>query len=383
MAIDLKMFADKVNRYCAQFQVSPQEIAEKTGIPAARLKNITEHREQPTGDEVLIIADFFKCDYKFFISNERLAPFEQTEELFRSHGDILSRDDRWAIQEFLFLCECQEFLLHEVLGEPELLSFEFQKQGTYFKAHGQNAAAELRRFLGYQPHAVPINIYRDFRRLGIHIFRRQLGQSTISGIYLKHPVAGHCVLVNYSEDVFRQRFTVAHEVAHAILDNDKDFVVSFANWEQNNLSEIRANVFASHFLMPPEFLAKIPEQTHWDSEKVLLYAQKLRVNPEPLAYALREAGLISDTEASSFKFLKIPRELKADPELPNDLTGRARMRKEALLQRGLSDDYVTLCLQAYDDGIITHGRLSEMLLIDETELDQLCSVYGRMLDHGN
>lgn len=383
MPIDLDMFASKVNRYCSQFQVSLQEMADQTGISLARLESITGCREQPTGDEVLILADYFKCDYKFFISNERLAPFEQTEELFRSHGDLLSREDRWAIQEFLFLCECQAFLLHEVPGTPEVLSFAFEKRGTYFKGHGQSAAAELRQFLGYQAHAVPIDIYRDFRRLGIHIFRRRLGQSTISGIYVRHPVAGHCVLVNYSEDVFRQRFTVAHEAAHAILDNDKEFVVSFTKWDKKDLSEVRANAFASHFLMPPEFLAKIPDSKHWDSEKVLDYSRKLRVNPEPLAYALREAELISEPAVSTFRSLKIPQAEKNDPELPENLSEKSRHRKESLLQRGLSDDYVALCLSAYEEGVVTRGRLAEMMLADETELDQLCATYGRKLDHGN
>jgi len=34
--------------------------------------------------------------------------------------------------------------------------------------------------------------------------------------------------VNYSEDVYRQRFTAAHELAHAIFDSDDSAVVSFA-----------------------------------------------------------------------------------------------------------------------------------------------------------
>lgn len=98
MPIDLSMFSDKLRRYCAQLQVPTEQIARDTGIALSRVEKLLNAQIEPTGDEVLILADYFKCDFKFFISNERLAPFEQTENLFRKHGNVLNSDDRWAIQ---------------------------------------------------------------------------------------------------------------------------------------------------------------------------------------------------------------------------------------------------------------------------------------------
>lgn len=383
MAFDLEMFADKLNRYRAQFQVSLQDMEAQTGISIERLNDITTSKKEPTGDEVLIIADFFKCDFKFFISNEKLAPFEQTEELFRRHGSVLSPQDKWAIQEFLFLCECQQFLLQEIPGHLQIEKFKFKKTGTYYKRQGQQAAAELRRFLDFKEIAVPLNIFREFRRLGVHVFRRQLGQSAISGIYIKHPVAGDCVLVNYSEDLYRQRFTAAHEVAHAILDDEKDFVVSFTKRDKKDFSEMRANAFAADFLMPPELLEKIPDPTNWNSNKILSYARKLMVNPEALAYALKSSKLISDRQVAEFKVLKIPQTEKIDPELPMELSDKQRINKEAMLKKGLSGDFLSLCLQAYEIGIVTRGRLAEILLTVDSKLDELCSLYGGKLNHGD
>src|SRR3990170_6815764 len=106
MAIDLAMFADKLQRYCRQFDVSLQDLSEGTGISLDRLTALCNKQVEPTGDEILILADYFKCDYKFFISNERLAPFEQTEQLYRRYGKEFSKADRRNIQDFLFLCEC-------------------------------------------------------------------------------------------------------------------------------------------------------------------------------------------------------------------------------------------------------------------------------------
>jgi len=382
MALDRSMFSEKLQRYMTQFQVSAADVCASTGIETARVAEMLGRTTDPTGDEVLILADYFKCDFKFFISNEKLAPFEQTESLFRKHGAELSQQDRWAIQEFLFLCECQDFLLSE-LSKHARRPFAFAKRGSFYKRHGEEAAAELRRHIGLGTNQIPSNVFQAFRDVGVHVFRRQLGVSTISGLFIRHPTAGACVLVNYSEDVFRQRFTAAHEVGHAILDMDQDFIVSFNDWAKGDLSEIRANTFASRFLLPPEAIQSIPDASTWTEQRFLDYAARLMVNAETMAYALRDAKLISDEEVALLKKLKVPKSLKVDPELPDTLGERSRERKKELLQRGLSDSYVALCFDAYEHGIVTAARLAEMLLVSETELSGLASLYGRGISHGD
>lgn len=211
-------------RYREQLQLTLAEVAAGTGSSEERIASLEQGKSAPSGDEVLIFADFYKCDYRFFISNERLAPFEQTENLYRRYGNDFSRDDRRRVQEFLFLCECEEFLMQQ-MSRPRS-EFRFVPQGKFFKGHGDAAAAALRRHFQYSSNAIPSNVYEDFRKIGIHVFRRRLTNSNISGVMIRHPMAGASVLVNYSEDVYRQRFTGAHEAAHAILDR-QEFVVSF------------------------------------------------------------------------------------------------------------------------------------------------------------
>jgi Zn-dependent peptidase ImmA (M78 family) len=218
--------------------------------------------------------------------------------------------------------------------------------------------------------------------LGFHIFRRQLGNSNISGLYIKHPTAGKCILVNYSEDVYRQRFTAAHESAHAILDNEEDFIVSFVS-DKSNLVEVRANTFASHYLMPPDFLKNIPDSSNWTADKAIDWANKLKVSTEALAIALKNANLISQSTETLIKSVKVPSERKTDPELPASLSPGSRERREQSLKRGLSTFYVSLCLDAYEQDFISAGRLAEMLLVSERELDEMAELYGRTLMYGN
>ena len=381
MAFDLNLFSSKVRRYRQQRDVSLEEISGETGIEIQALSDLESGGRIPTGDEILILSDYYQCDYQFFISNEPLAPFEQTETLYRKYGTEFSKADRKAIQEFLFLCECEETLL-DLLLRRDYRVFKFTKIGNYYKGHGATAAEKLRRHLGYSSTQVASDVYDDFRQLGFHIFRRQLDNSSISGLYIKHPTAGKCILVNYSEDVYRQRFTVAHESGHAILDEDEDLVVSF-DWDKDSLIEIRANAFASHFLMPPEFLRQISELENWDLEKSINWANRLKVSTQALAYALKEAKLISEDTERIIKAIRVPSSLKIDPELSPNLSKGSRQRREQSLKKGLSHFYFNLCFDAYEQGLISVGRLAEVLLVDQRNINELVSMYGRVLKYAD
>jgi len=388
MAFDLAILGSKLSRYRDQFQGTIDDVATGTGIPFEVLVAYENGTREPTGDDILILADYYKCDYKFFVSNEQLAPFEQTETLFRKHGDALSTDDRWAIQEFLFLCECEEFLLG-VVPVLNRKSFTFQKHGSYQKQHGKDAAKALRSHLGFKANQLATDIFRDFRSIGLHVFRRKLANSAISGLFVRHPIAGPCLMINFSEDVYRQRFTAAHEAGHAILDDGSDVNVSFdsenrgAAWGKSDLSEIRANTFASHFLMPPEFLLAVPDPKQWPVSKAIEWASRLKVSTTALAIALKDAGLITDTTVQQLKSVAVPADAKVDAELLVTLSPASRSRKLDMLKRGLSSFYVDLCFRAYREDAISAGRLAEMLLVPPQDVHSVAKLYGEELAHGD
>ena len=181
MAITLQLLGEKIRKYREQLTLSVEELAQHTGIPGNLLKQYEQGEQEPSGDEILVLADFFKCDFQFFISNENVAPFEQTESLYRRYGKEFSKADRRYVQDFLFLCECEE-LLESGLGLAERRTpFQFTKRGTFYKAHGADAAAALRRHLGYDDRSVGLDIFSDIRCLGFHVFRRKLGNPEFLG----------------------------------------------------------------------------------------------------------------------------------------------------------------------------------------------------------
>ncbi|MGZ8218322.1 helix-turn-helix domain-containing protein [Methylomagnum sp.] len=383
MSLNLNLMGSKIKRYREQLLITIEELSISTGIDGMKLDLVESGKTEPTGDEILILADFFRCDYRFFISNEKLAPFEQTEELYRQFGREFTALDRKNIQDFLFLCECEEFLQTELALKKHTENFSYTKQGAYFKAHGQEAAFLLRKHLDYKDNEVVNNIYEDIREIGAHVFRRKLGNSNISGLYIYHPVAGKCVLINYDEDIYRQRFTAAHELAHAILDIDKDVVVSLTKWTENDLVEIRANTFASHYLIPPETLSVLSPINQLNASFLIDLANRFKVNIEPLLYSLKNNGFLDYHEVKKFQGVCIPRDMKEDSELPKTLSEKSKYRKTSLLEIGLSDYYVNLCFDAYDNGVISRGRLAECLLIKPDELNSISDLYGRSMKHGN
>ncbi|MEH2167387.1 MAG: hypothetical protein V7K41_12065 [Nostoc sp.] len=60
-----------------------------------------------------------------------------------------------------------------------------------------------------------------------------------------------------------------------LLRNLQEFVISLKTDKKKDV-EKRANNFAADYLMPPEFLQKIPDCRAWTSEKGIEWANKLR-----------------------------------------------------------------------------------------------------------
>lgn len=382
MALDYQLVARKLLQARELQSLELEVVGGAVGIAASRINQIELGQTKPSGDEVLILANFYRHDFRDFLDESRPAPFEQIDILYRRHGDAFSPQDRRAIQEFLYLCEIEAALDAELGGIKD--SFNFIPRGSHFKSHGEPAAKALRSMLGYASNEIPRDVFNDFRRIGIHLFRRRLTSSDISGLYIEHPIAGHCVLINYDEDIYRQRFSACHEAAHVIFDSSESAMVTFRQgatfYKESGLKEIRANRFASCYLMPPD---QLPRITQWTNEQAIEFAQQFRVSTTALSIALREAGIVDESTARNIRSVKVPFTEKIDPEAPANLSERQKNRRLALLERGLSDYYVGLCFEAHQQGLISAGRLGEALLADHADMREISVLYGRSVKDGD
>jgi Zn-dependent peptidase ImmA (M78 family) len=383
MGIDLIALSKKLIRYRENFLLSSEDLSSKSGIDINRLNLIESGTIEPSGDEILILADIYHCDYNYFISNQAEPLIDKIEPLFRKHSKDLSVNDRWAIQESIFLAENEAFL-DAKLGTTPIIPFEFKPKGNFHKGHGHDAAIQLRKLLYPSNNRLNLNIYSDFRKIGINIFRRALENTDISGIFLNHPSIGKFILINYSEDIFRQRFTTAHEAGHAIFDSDDadNGITFFSRWDKKDLKEIRANVFASEYLVPKELLDTIQDNKYWSSEKLIEWALKFKVNIKPLLIALKENKLINDIYYETFKGVFVPDAMKIDPEL-KDLSPFSLERMQYLFKNGLTHEYVIKCYKAYDKGIISISKMAELLLVDLNGLYEINELFKLGIEYAN
>ena len=82
MAYDNQLIANKLRRCRNNNGLTIQQVVGLTGIPEERLISL-ETGAEPTGDEILILAEIYMEDFKYFISNQKLSSAETVEELYR------------------------------------------------------------------------------------------------------------------------------------------------------------------------------------------------------------------------------------------------------------------------------------------------------------
>lgn len=104
--------------------------------------------------------------------------------------------------------------------------------------------------------------------------------------------------VNRSQAPTRQRFTIAHELGHALLHEgeelhiDKDFRINFRDVVSSlasNVEEIESNTFAAWLLMPSQFLIKQITSEHLDIDddgEVVNLAKRYQVSSQAMTYRL-------------------------------------------------------------------------------------------------
>ena len=312
--------------------------------------------------------------------NEGSPSIERASDLYRMYGSTFSSDDRRSIQEFLMLCRME----HEIEGllgsRPRVVDFSPGRLTSHMKTAGRQVAAELRAQFqfGNDPIHDPFHLSRT---LGCHVFRRKLLNSHVSGVMLRHEEFGPCILVNYLEGHYRQNFSVAHELCHALLDNDHTVTVSFERWEDEERKDLhkrewRANSFASHLLFPIAARQRLPlGSTQLERADVIKRAaQEYRVNPIVVLIALQEAKRLTGQDVKALRpLLKIPRPQQDAAEMAGE-PPRIRSARKTLLEMGLTSEYVQTCLRAYREGEISRGKLADALLVSVVDVPSVVSV---------
>jgi len=370
MAFDYELLGRKLKEAREDLLISPQASASRLQINLEEYLDIEEGKNKITGDQLVLLAALYRSDFREFVTGNYPSAKSQIKEMFRRNA-TLSQSDRIAIQEFVQICEYEDFLEREIfkrqpLPIPNYGSFSFGH--THFKRQGEEAASfERERLeLGIQPIE---NIFDLIRKQGIHIFKRQLEDKNISGLYINHPAAGHCILINYLDDLYRQNFSAAHEYCHALFDSSQGQEVTYLKSSNNSELEWRANSFAGNFLVPKqriEFDYSPANNYEVWIRLIRQISERFRVSAKVVVIRLSELKWIDQSLQKQLfqdNRLVIKYDEKFDPETPPTLSPGIRDKFSQVIRQGLSWHFINLCTEAYRRDEITYHKLLDMLLL--------------------
>lgn len=371
MAFDYAVLGRKLKDARESLLIAPQNSALRLQVSLQEYLDIESGRKKITGDQLVLLSALYRRDFRYFVTGDYPSAESQVQEMFR-RNTALSQSDRVAIQEFVRLCEYEDFLEREIFQRqsiiiPNYIQLSFGHGN--FKQQGKEAASLERERLNLGQQAIA-NIFDLIRIQGIHIFKRQLEDKNISGLYINHPVAGHCILINYLDDLYRQNFSVAHEYCHALFDSSQGQEVTYLK-SSNDKSEFewRANSFAGNFLVPKQRLELdyVPANNYnaWVS-LIRQIAERFRVSSSVVIIRLTELEWIDrglQEQLFQDRRLVIKHDEKFDPETPPGLSPGIQDKSTQIISQGLSWHFINLGTEAYRRGEITYDKLLNMLLL--------------------
>jgi Zn-dependent peptidase ImmA (M78 family)/transcriptional regulator with XRE-family HTH domain len=346
MTFDYAVLGRKLKDARESLLITPQEAASRLQISLPEYLDIELGKNKITGDQLILLAVIYRRDFRYFVTGDYPSAESQVEEMFRRNAE-LSQSDRIAIQDFIRLCEYEDFLEREIfqyerVSIPDYGQFSFNH--GHFKQQGEEAAFSERNRLNLSNEPIP-NIFELIRNQGIHVFKRRLEDQNISGLYINHPVAGHCILINYLDDLYRQNFSAAHEYCHALFDSSQGQEITYLNHSNDKL-EWRANSFAANFLVPKQKikLDYSPANTNeaW-IDLIREIAERFRVSSQPVTIQLSAMQWIDNSQKEKFlkdRRLVIKHNEKFDPEIPPSLSLGMRDKLTQVIRQGLSWHFI-------------------------------------------
>lgn len=145
------------------------------------------------------------------------------------------------------------------------------------------APVEARKLLHRGSFKVPIDLQAVCEYLGLRLLIGDL--DTLDGLFLAKQGGGMgIIVVNEHRCRVRKRFTIAHEIGHAVLNH---FSISFSDGkglDDSSWQERQANAFAAELLMPKNVLIAKGPMT---PEQIGLFC---RVSLEAATIRVRQLG---------------------------------------------------------------------------------------------
>ena len=306
------------------------------------------NESMPSSRTLIALADALHTSVGYLVGD----PGPILEDLrFRKNAFTTRRTETQV--EALVLVKLERYIALEAILELPSTQWDEPRDAPYPVLHdsveADRAAAALRYHWGLGHDPIP-NLVELLEERGVKIFSLPLGE--VAGLAARARRTGHpdvpLVVVNASDWGERQRFTIAHELGHTVLEISRSL----------NAERV-AHRFAGAFLMPAEalWLEVGKHRTFIGLGELLALKHRFGVSIQALTHRCKDLSIISQTlyRALFAEFERLGWRRPPYKEL-GATTGEAPSR------------FNRLCLRALSEGAITELRAAEFL---EVTCDQI------------
>jgi Zn-dependent peptidase ImmA (M78 family) len=346
-------FAERLKLARRKARLSQRDLAEQAGVSAMSISKYENNEMMPSSDVLLKLAEALDVRMEFLL---RSAPELEIRPVYRKHsrmGKKAQASVKAQIQDWL-----ERYLMVEsFFSEDEIDQFH-QPEGFPFPVKSiesaEVAADRLREEwrLGNDPID---NLTELLEEKGIKVGLVE-GDDNFDACTFLYDGEMPVIAVNESRTGDRQRFSLAHELGHILLE-----VAPGVDEEKS------AHRFASAFLVPSDAARMELGQTRssLDSHELLLLKQKYGMSMAAWIYRASDLGILHENDVRNlWRGFSSHGWRKNEPGEPLPTEQPGRMTR--LVRRLLAED------------VISRSRAAELLGISlGVYLKQHAEIYGR------
>ena len=355
---------------------SQEDVATALGVTRTMISYWESGKRRPNDRQLTALAGLYAVEVAWLLGDAEEPHADLAEMMFRSTAEELAPPARRGIEEFVSfldtyadLAEAARFPIRGLTQSPFSLVKGYDSADDD-RRKAEEVRAHLR--LGIGPIG-DVDIVCEL--LGVTVYRAALGKdldTAISGAFLKHPRVGFSVLINLEMTPGRRRFTMAHELGHALFHSDqKSFVISRPG---DGPHERFANAFAGEFLMPTEGIRRAMEEQgigpRLDRAADVVHLQRFfRVSYATALFRLRQVNLITSDTFEAFKQVQpvlFAQQLGYEPsdeEFEQDVE-RWRIRR-------FPPKFLLLVRSAIREGVISMSTAANLTALSIDEIEEL------------
>jgi Zn-dependent peptidase ImmA (M78 family)/DNA-binding XRE family transcriptional regulator len=365
--IDAKTLGTELQEARKKRGLTQEAVAQRLDIARTTLTAIEKGERRIKPGELIKLAQVYGKQVSDFVRpRPQIEPFSLQ---FRGPA-YRTEETEQKIAPYVAVFEelCRDYLELEQITETPLIRrypTEYEISGLPIDQAAESVATQERNRLDLGDGAIPtMPVLRDVleQEVGLRIFFLELPHP-FSAMYHYDQQLGGCIAINRAHPEERRRLSLVHDYGHFLVHRYRPEKLVEDQYQRKPESELFADAFALHFLMPASGLTRRFNDIKRTKEKVTVLdlcklAHYYGVSVQALTLWLEEIRLLrmgtwDILKDRGFKVREAQQQLELRP-LPEQ-SGKVPKR------------YEYLALVALEKGLISEGQFAHFLRIDRLQ----------------